>query len=322
MFHVWGFAFSALSALANGSFSVFSKLETVRKAGIDPYLFNFWTCIGIILSSVAGLFVDELCFTPRGLLSGLLFTLATANAFSAINLINLAVASGVWCGTAIIVSFLYGIAFSPATDPHNVWLAALAIVSLLLGTVGISAAGRGHIHRENSLPLLVDDDDTLLLSSIRRGQKKKLSLGLFAAVVAGTLGGLVLAPRESAPHECQGVGYILPFGVGVLLSVGPVTAIPFLVRREWPDLHLRHPKEVALPGITSGVVWNIGNLFSIVAVHELGLAIAYPIMQCGLFVSGAWGIFLFQEIHGRNAALYWLSGIFVVGGAVMLAFSK
>jgi hypothetical protein len=33
---------------------------------------------------------------------------------------------------------------------------------------------------------------------------------------------------------------------------------------------------------------NFGNAMSILAIDRVGFAIAYPIMQCGLFVSGVW----------------------------------
>jgi glucose uptake protein GlcU len=53
------------------------------------------------------------------------------------------------------------------------------------------------------------------------------------------------------------------------------------------------------PGIFSGAIWNLGNICSVVAVQDpgVGLAIAYPIMQCGLFVAGLWGIFLHKELQ-------------------------
>lgn len=77
-------------------------------------------------------------------------------------------------------------------------------------------------------------------------------------------------------------------------------------------------------GIAAGAVWNLGNFFSILAVvdESVGLAVSYPIMQCGLLVAGLWGIFWFQEIQGRQLICYWISVVVVVVGAVLLSMSK
>lgn len=53
------------------------------------------------------------------------------------------------------------------------------------------------------------------------------------------------------------------------------------------------------------------------------LQVAYPLMQCGLFVAGAWGILLFRELRGvKWQALYWASGAVLLTGAALLAASK
>ena len=67
-----------------------------------------------------------------------------------------------------------------------------------------------------------------------------------------------------------------------------------------------------------------GNICSIVATQDprVGLAIAYPLMQCGLLVAGLWGIFAFKELHGRAVAVYAVSACIVVLGASMLSLSK
>ena len=47
------------------------------------------------------------------------------------------------------------------------------------------------------------------------------------------------------------------------------------------------------------ILLQIGNITSIMATKDpsVGLSIAYPIMQCGLFVGGLWGICLFGELR-------------------------
>lgn len=77
--------------------------------------------------------------------------------------------------------------------------------------------------------------------------------------------------------------------------------------------------------MAAGLVWQGANICCILAVtnKHVGLAVATPIMQCGLFVAGAWGILLFKEIQGAwQLALYWISGATMVLGAALLAAAK
>lgn len=72
-------------------------------------LFNFWVSVGVFLESVC-IFCVYGRFTPWGIVSGLLFVLSTANTFFAIQYTGLAIASATWCGTAVLVSFGFGLA--------------------------------------------------------------------------------------------------------------------------------------------------------------------------------------------------------------------
>ena len=109
---------------------------------------------------------------------------------------------------------------------------------------------------------------------------------------------------------------------GVLIAAPIVTAILVVIHQgPWPSLH---PKQVALPGIASGTCWNLGNMCSILATTDpqVGLSIAYPVMQCGLFVAGLWGILLYGELRGKWQLGFWLPGLIVLAGASMLAAAK
>ena len=108
---------------------------------------------------------------------------------------------------------------------------------------------------------------------------------------------------------------------GVLLSSPFVTAAVLVLTGEERSLHA---SAAGLPGIVSGAIWNAGNICSIVATNDphVGLAIAYPIMQCGLLVAGLWGIFAFRELQGQAISVYAVSAVVVVTGASMLSLSK
>jgi glucose uptake protein GlcU len=78
-------------------------------------------------------------FSAWGLLGGALFVISTANAVTAVSLIGVSAATGVWCGVAVLCSFAWGVlVVGDQVDNMQQALAALAVI--LLGIAGIVAA--------------------------------------------------------------------------------------------------------------------------------------------------------------------------------------
>ena len=73
------------------------------------------------------------------MLSGALFVACAANAVTAISLIGLSAATGVWCGTAVLVSFSYGVLVA-GDSVQRLGLAALALGLILFGIAGVALA--------------------------------------------------------------------------------------------------------------------------------------------------------------------------------------
>jgi glucose uptake protein GlcU len=126
------------------------------------------------------------------------------------------------------------------------------------------------------------------------------------------------------------MGFVVSFGIGSAI----VTLILWILRyaynvgyyygscsmayRELPPFHFR---TMALPASMSGILWSIGNLFSMVSVQYLGEGVGYSVIQLGMMVSGLWGICLFQEITGATQICKWFaSATFAVGGILFLSY--
>ncbi|XP_024534560.1 uncharacterized protein LOC112347631 [Selaginella moellendorffii] len=314
-----GVFLAVLAAICNGTFTIFSKMEAVRRARVDPLIFNFWACIGIAVTSfLALIFVHKLVFTPLGLLSGLFFVVSAANAYRAVRLIGVSVGTGIWCGTAVVVSFLAGLIFDPHGHVRSLALAIIGMLILLAGICSLAAAG----HMGRVATGREDELDTLLYRPSGEDRiSDNFTHGVIAAVLAGILGGLVMLPMTRAKHAARGLTYLPSFAIGVLIFAPIVTVIPYLsaTSRTWPPLN---PKVASGPGLVSGLIWNIGNALSILSILYVGYTVAYPIMQCGIFVAGLWGMFLFGEISGNAASLFWGSGAMVLIGIVLLALAK
>ena len=146
-------------------------------------------------------------------------------------------------------------------------------------------------------------------------------LGVFFALVVGAFGGSVLVPMSFVPKRLNGIAFLPSFGVGAgvmsLLVTCVYAACQKLKNGEWPKLYL---SETLLPGLLSGLLWNLGNVCQIYAQSYAGLSygISYPIMQCALFVSGLLGIFVFNELSGNAVNVFFMSGFVLLGGAAIL----
>jgi len=155
---------------------------------------------------------------------------------------------------------------------------------------------------------------------------RRQSYGILAAVFNGCYGGSVMAPLKFAEGSASGISFVISFGIGVfgitsLMWLGWWVALKLgLVQEELPSLQL---SVMWLPGSISGVLWAVGNFCSIYAVIYLGQAAGYSACQANIAISGAWGIFYYQEqISTRRIALWFVAAFTTIGGIVLLTLAK
>ena len=199
--------------------------------------------------------------------------------------------------------------------------------------------------------LIADTEEALLDAEEDSGTDVRSAAGgLTSAIVAGVFGGLVLAPMKFAPSDVEGLPYVGSMGpgkycwiktrkeltwcnahaqhagsslsTGVLIAIFPITAVVMRLSHErWPSGD--QTKVAAMYGTLSGLVWACGNAAAAIAISGgAGYSLAMPIMQSGLFVSGIWGISLFNEIDRRSQPVYWASGAVLIAGVALLASAK
>jgi hypothetical protein len=225
-----GLALAILSAVFNGSFAAFGKLEAASL--VHPFIFNVYLSFGVFLSSCIVIpFLPALgsppLVCPLGLLAGLLFVGASSLSFLVVaSGIGLSTGQGVWSGSAILVAFLWG-TLGPAPIGNPVVSLPLSLVAgalLLLGVYGIvknqelgACAAQLLGHELDSTPmfeeLLIDEadvdsgDNTQSPSRAgkdeapplgpepthrRDNQSGSLVAGLAAALLVGVFGGSIL----------------------------------------------------------------------------------------------------------------------------------
>lgn len=305
-------------------------------------------------AGLAGLLVLALpvhrTFTPWGLLSGAMFMASNVATFPAIRSLGLAAACAVWSATAVLASLAWAL-LGAGDRLRSPALAAAAVLLLLAGMVGVCAAqasvpvlpvgsrchgdeeaGAGPLAHE---PLLFpgaaasDDaaDSTKSEASLGGAAEPAAPLpraaGALAAVAAGLVGGLVLAPMSHLPRACQGLAYMPSMGMGVLLAAPLVT----LARTRPADMFVKAQSPAAIwPGVVAGTVWGVGNAAAAAAAADprVGLALAYPIMQgLGIAVAAVWGVVAFGELPGRGPRRAMAAAdAAIVAGVVLLVRAK
>jgi len=160
---------------------------------------------------------------------------------------------------------------------------------------------------------------------------KKRHLGIMAAAMfTGVWGGSILAPMKFCRDErVAGVGYLISFAFGASL----VNILLWLIRWISNSLHYKsmrrgyealpsfHIKVMWLPGGIGGILWAIGNFFSLISVYYLGEGVGYPLVQTSILVSGLWGIFYLKEIKGARRISMWLaSACLAICGILLLSY--
>jgi hypothetical protein len=154
--------------------------------------------------------------------------------------------------------------------------------------------------------------------------------GMLLAGLGGLWGGCVMTPMKLSQSEnTKGSRYLISFTTGAFL----VNAGMWIVRFGYHTCRLRscskgyaalpifHWKELWIPGMTSGLLWSIGNFFSLITVYYLGQGIGYSMVQSQMLIAGLWDIFYFQETQGIDRICKWLlSSMLTLSGIIQLSY--
>jgi len=363
-----GYLLALASAICNGSFAAAQKLPSVQKANPHPIIFNSFVCFGVVISSLVTmpflpLLGTELKFNLLASLSGALFVGAILCSFLAIPHLGLAMAQGIWGGSALMVAFLWGVLGpSPIGAVPSSWTGSLlGVLLLMIGILGMVfheplaalCCGKTNDDEFRQLPLVPSSDNrshedgsytgnngnraeeeqqrTSIINSSNsktipapRNSTNRL-LGIVYALLTGVFGGSVNAPSTLTKiygTPLNGIETLPSFGLGAMV-VGLLVPLIYFKLVDTKALELTggiHFKTLCLPGLISGSVWNIGNICSVYANADISFAVAQPLMQCALLISGILGIFVFKEIKGVKiiVTFFVFAGV-LLGGAALLA---
>merc|ERR1711862_215447 len=157
----------------------------------------------------------------------------------------------------------------------------------------------------------------------------KRRLGMASASINGLAAGTMSVPIHFLQPNIRGMPYSISFSTGALIVNFSLWITRYLYnvyllrsfKAAYHALPSFHYKEMWKSGFTSGFLWGIGNISSIVAVTWLGQGIGYSIIQSSMIISGLWGIFWYKEVTDLSAKWKWFgSAIATVSAIIELGF--
>lgn len=288
-----GILVSAFAAICNGSFSVPLKMARKQYPGlVDPIFQGFWA-IGVGIVSLASIPVKGAVFgppsfefAPMGVVSGLFSALATVMVLLAVKHLGVGLPPSLYAASFIFAGLAEDIGFM-GERPENAGLLAASLLLVCLAAFGIAYSKA------------ISDGDPPPQHAVEGGPQKSFFVGVMAALMVGILGSFV--PFTSKMAGQIPFGFLASFGVGILVVHTFLVPLLLLVTYggTMPTKEDMNLGGIAPYGISSGLLWGLGNAglnFALTAGTPFSVAVS--LYQCGLFVSGLWGILKFGEIRG------------------------
>jgi hypothetical protein len=119
---------------------------------------------------------------------------------------------------------------------------------------------------------------------------QRRTLGILSAMFTGIYGGSIMVPMKWAPADDKGVGYVISFSIGATLVTVALWIFRYLYlcqrhcsfTKAYYALPSFHFRKMWLYGGTCGLLWSIGNFFSIISVEYLGEGVGYSVVQSSM----------------------------------------
>lgn len=284
------------------------------------YEFFYWDYVlGVLLFSILSAFTlgsfgaEGRSFLPdlvqadavnigSAFLGGIIFNASNILLSAAIAICGMSVAFPVGVGLALVLGVLINYFGAAKGEPMYIFAGvALITVAIILNGLAYKKA-------------LV-------------GSKKVSGKGLFISVAAGVIMAFfyrfVAASMDLDNFANPAAGKLTPYTAVFIFALG-VFASNFLFN----TIAMKKPVEgkpvsisgyfkgnmkTHLVGILGGVIWCIGQSFSLIASEKAGAAISYGLGQGATLVSALWGILIWHEFKGTPKSSDYLNlGMFIL----------
>lgn len=235
-------------------------------------------------------------------LGGVIFNASNILLAAAVSICGLSVAFPVGVGLALVLGVLINYFGAAKGEPLFIFigvaLIAIAIImnglaykKALVGTKKVSAKGIG-----------IAIAAGVIMAFFYRFVAASMDLNNFASPAAGKL----------TPYTA-----VFIFAIGVFLSnfifntiamKRPVEGNPVSISGYFEGKPVTH-----LVGILGGIIWCLGQSFSMIASEKAGAAISYGLGQGATLVSALWGILIWKEFKNAPKVSSYLNlGMFIL----------
>ncbi|WP_225047054.1 GRP family sugar transporter [Lacticaseibacillus kribbianus] len=272
-----------IPALAWGSIGLVSA-----KLGGNAYQQTLGMTLGALVFGIGTWLIAQPAMDAKvwalGILSGLFWALGQSQQFQTMKYIGVSMTVPMSTGMQLVANTLAGaLLFHEWQSGKDVSMGLLALLFLVLGAVLTSRKEK---------------------AAAGEGQTK-LAQGLRTLIfsTAGYAGYTIVV---NAGH-LDATAVVLPQAVGMVVG-----ALLFAIG------HDAFNKETG-KNVLTGLLWGTGNVFMLMAMAQVGLAIAYSMSQMGIVISTFGAIFLLGErkTHKEMTWIAWGSILIIAGGVVL-----
>lgn len=242
-------------------------------------------------------------------LGGVIFNAANILLSAAIALCGMSVAFPVGIGIALVLGVVVNYFGAEKGDP------LLILLGIVLITIAIIC-------------------NALAYKKAQVGAQKASAKGIALSIVAGLIMAFfyrfVAASMDLSNFESPAAGKMTPYTAVVIFATGifisnflfntiamkkPVQGTPLSISGYFKGNFKTH-----LVGVLGGMIWCVGQSFSLIASGKAGAAISYGLGQGATLVSALWGIFIWKEFKQAPPAANRLNlGMFVLFVAGLIA---
>jgi glucose uptake protein len=218
---------------------------------------------------------------------GVVFNAANILLSAAIALCGLSVAFPVGIGLALVLGVLVNYFGAAKGEPLFIFIGVLLIViAIILNGLAYKKAQVG-AGKQIMKGLLLSICAGVIMAFFYRFVAASMDLNNFAQPEAGKL-----TPYTAVFIFAIGV-FISNFIFNTIAMKHPVNGEPVSIKDYFKGSTATH-----LVGILGGVIWCIGQEFSVIASEKAGAAISYGLGQGATLVSALWGILIWREFKG------------------------
>ncbi|MCD8165564.1 MAG: GRP family sugar transporter [Bacteroides sp.] len=245
------------------------------------------------------------------LIGGIIFNASNILLSAAIALCGMSVAFPVGVGLALVLGVLVNYFNAAKGDPLYIFIGvAFIVVAILLNALAYKKA--------------------------QTDKKRLTSKGIFIAIAAGVIMAFfyrfVAASMDLTSFAHPQAGKLTPYTAVFIFSVGvfvsnfvfntlamkrPVEGSPVNILEYFKGNFKTH-----LVGIAGGMIWCVGQSFSMIASEKAGAAISYGLGQGATLVSALWGILIWKEFKGApkisNRLNWGMFILFVIGLGLLI----